>query len=225
MRHAIAAAAGVIALTIASVALASTASEREYKRGYADCMAGRWDENQHGESYKKGCRAAEDKRNAGGSAATTSAASGSPDVMLDKCRARAAAAYKADSGMINVKYEGQRVDGTHAVNGSIEGRDPAATFQCSFNRSGAKIVKFTRVGSAASSAQQGDSVPSKDKQACLRAVKKQTQNSKLVVLGTESSEANNSVTIGVGSNRAPWRCLVKRGVVADVTSLTDEGKL
>ena len=33
---------------IAVGASASTASQREYKRGYADCKAGRWDENQHG---------------------------------------------------------------------------------------------------------------------------------------------------------------------------------
>jgi hypothetical protein len=45
------------------------------------------------------------------------------------------------------------------------------------------------------------------------------------VLSVETSEANNSVTIGVGPKRAPWRCLVKRGIVADVMSLTDEGKL
>jgi hypothetical protein len=41
-------------------AVASTASEREYQRGYNDCSQGRYDQNQHGESYKKGCRAAED---------------------------------------------------------------------------------------------------------------------------------------------------------------------
>jgi hypothetical protein len=41
-------------------ALASTASEREYQRGYNDCSQGRYDQNQHGESYKRGCRAAED---------------------------------------------------------------------------------------------------------------------------------------------------------------------
>jgi len=44
----------------APAALASTASEREYQRGYNDCSQGRYDQNQHGESYKKGCRAAED---------------------------------------------------------------------------------------------------------------------------------------------------------------------
>jgi hypothetical protein len=34
-------------------AVASTASEREYQRGYNDCSQGRYDQNQHGESYKR----------------------------------------------------------------------------------------------------------------------------------------------------------------------------
>jgi len=52
-----------VAILIAAAApavLASTASEREYKRGYNDCSHGRYDQDRHGESYKKGCRAAED---------------------------------------------------------------------------------------------------------------------------------------------------------------------
>jgi hypothetical protein len=44
----------------APAAFGSTASEREYQRGYNDCSQGRYDQNQHGESYKRGCRAAED---------------------------------------------------------------------------------------------------------------------------------------------------------------------
>lgn len=47
-------------LTFAAAASASTVSEREYKRGYADCLRGEYDQNQHGSSYKRGCRAAED---------------------------------------------------------------------------------------------------------------------------------------------------------------------
>jgi hypothetical protein len=74
-------------------------------------------------------------------------------------------------------------------------------------------------------AQSSDDVPARDKQACLRAVKKTTHNTKAVILGTESSEANNTVTVGVGPQKAPWRCLVKRGKVADVESQTDEGRL
>jgi hypothetical protein len=147
MKNNIVAVISVFALTmIAAGASASTASQREYKRGYADCKAGRWDENQHGESYKSGCRAAEDQR------AGTGAGAG-------------AATKPADGGLRG------------------------------------------------------------DKTACLLAVKRKTNNPKVVVLSVETSEANNSVTIVVGPNRAPWRCLVKRGIVADVMSLTDEGKL
>jgi hypothetical protein len=50
----------VLIATAAPIALASTASEREYQRGYNDCSQGRYDQDQHGESYKRGCRAAED---------------------------------------------------------------------------------------------------------------------------------------------------------------------
>ncbi|MBG0796124.1 hypothetical protein IYX23_00135 [Methylocystis sp. L43] len=153
MKNNIVAFISVIALTmIAAGASASTASQREYKRGYADCKAGRWDENQHGESYKKGCRAAEDQRAGTGASAATEAGAG-------------AATKPADGGLRG------------------------------------------------------------DKTACLLAVKRKTNNPKVVVLSVETSEANNTVTIGVGPDRAPWRCLVKRGIVADVMSLTDEGKL
>jgi hypothetical protein len=46
-----------------------------------------------------------------------------------------------------------------------------------------------------------------------------------VLLNNEFSEANNAVIVGVGPQKAKWRCLVKNGVVAEVTSLTDEGAL
>lgn len=156
MTHKVTPLVAILVLTVATGAAASTASQREYKRGYADCAAGRWDENQHGESYKKGCRAAEDKRDAGAAAATE----GAP---------------------------------------AKPAQTPAPLMDAS--------------------------VPGKDKQACVRAVKKQTQNPKVVVIGAASSEANNVVTLGVGPQRAPWRCLVKRGVVAEVMSQTDEGAL
>ena len=52
-------------LTAAAPAgFASSASEREYQRGYNDCLHGRYDQDRHGESYKKGCRAAEDGQKA-----------------------------------------------------------------------------------------------------------------------------------------------------------------
>ena len=50
----------VLITAAAPAALASSASEREYQRGYNDCSQGRYDQDRHGESYKKGCRAAEE---------------------------------------------------------------------------------------------------------------------------------------------------------------------
>jgi hypothetical protein len=70
-----------------------------------------------------------------------------------------------------------------------------------------------------------DDVPKRDKQACLKAVKRKTHNPKAVVMDAVSSEANNTVTVGVGAEKAPWRCLVKGGKVADVMSQTNEGGL
>lgn len=70
-----------------------------------------------------------------------------------------------------------------------------------------------------------DPIPSRDRTACLNAVRKTTNNPQVVVLETVASEANNTVKVGVGPDRAPWRCLVKRGVVGDVMSLTNEGRL
>ncbi|MFO1131319.1 MAG: hypothetical protein U1E16_04855 [Hyphomicrobiales bacterium] len=44
----------------------------------------------------------------------------------------------------------------------------------------------------------------------------------VTVLDATSSEANNMVTLGVGPDKAKWKCLVKNGIV-EVMSLTDEG--
>ena len=67
--------------------------------------------------------------------------------------------------------------------------------------------------------------PSQDQQACLAAVSNKANNGEVTVLDTNSSEANNTVIVGVGAEKAKWRCLVKSGRVAEVMSLTDEGGL
>jgi hypothetical protein len=66
--------------------------------------------------------------------------------------------------------------------------------------------------------------PASDESVCLTAVGNQTGNS-VVVLESVTSEANNMVTIGVGPDRARWRCLVNGGTVVEVMSMTDEGAL
>jgi hypothetical protein len=79
----------------------------------------------------------------------------------------------------------------------------------------------------ASAAAPGDNsrVVSKDEQACLLAVTRESNNGDVVTLSVETSEANNLVMVGVGAQRAPWKCLVKNGKVQEVTSQTDEGAL
>jgi len=69
-------------------------------------------------------------------------------------------------------------------------------------------------------------MPTPDEQACLQAVNAKTNNPDVVLLtGTETSEANTAVYIGVGPQHAKWRCLVSKGRVAEVMSMTNEGKM
>ena len=77
----------------------------------------------------------------------------------------------------------------------------------------------------AADAKVAPGTPSKDEQACLQAVSTKTNNGDVTTLSVEPSEANTLVMVGVGPNRAPWKCLVSGGVVAEVSSMTDEGNL
>lgn len=78
---------------------------------------------------------------------------------------------------------------------------------------------------AAADANVVPGTPSKDEQACLQAVSTETNNGDVVTISVETSEANTIVMVGVGPNRAPWKCLASGGVVAEVMSMTDEGAL
>jgi len=71
-----------------------------------------------------------------------SAQQATQDHMLTSCRNYASKHLNISAGIINVKYEGQRTDGTHAVNGDAE-TNPPMTFQCSFGPGGKKIVNWT----------------------------------------------------------------------------------
>ncbi len=57
-----------------------------------------------------------------------------------------------------------------------------------------------------------------DEQACLSAVAAQTGNS-VSIISSEFSEANTIVMVGVGPDRAPWKCLSNGGRVAEVMSM------
>lgn len=159
----------------------------------------------------------------GVAAAVAPAAAETPELMMAKCRAKAHEALRVRMPDIDTKYEGQRVDGTHAVNGTATTAAGDRTFQCSFNRAGSKIVRFVVNEAAPPPASSG--MPSRNEQACLQAVSRTTGNGDVVLLRSETSEANDLVVVGVGPKRAPWRCLVSKGVVAEVTSMVDEGRL
>lgn len=49
--------------------------------------------------------------------------------------------------------------------------------------------------------------PNAAEQACLASVSRTANNGDVVLLGSEFSEAGTSVRVGVGENRAPWKCI------------------
>lgn len=63
-----------------------------------------------------------------------------------------------------------------------------------------------------------------DADACVAALAQQIHTS-INVLSSEFSEANTLVMLGVGPRNAPYKCLSSHGVVAEITSMTDEGAL
>ena len=69
-------------------------------------------------------------------------AQANPDAMMATCRDRAAHVFHTRLPNVDTKYEGQRTDGSHAVNGTVFLRNAEETFQCSFNADGSKITQF-----------------------------------------------------------------------------------
>ena len=64
--------------------------------------------------------------------------------MKTTCRERAAKVFGVPAATVEVKYEGQRIDKTHAVNGSALVRGESVTFQCSFAPKEERIATFVR---------------------------------------------------------------------------------
>lgn len=71
-----------------------------------------------------------------------SAEQGTPASMKYGCTGYAAAKFSTASGSIEVKYEGQRTDETHAVNGTYNGPEGTRTFQCNYDRSATRMTKL-----------------------------------------------------------------------------------
>jgi hypothetical protein len=81
-------------------------------------------------------------------------------------------------------------------------------------------------GGAMAGSQSSSDVSDAAQQACLSAVSNETNEGDVAVLSTEFSEANSLVMVGVGAQRAPWRCLVSNdGAVQEVSFSGSEGAL
>lgn len=83
----------------------------------------------------------------------------SPDYMIEDCRNNGQIFYQDFDARTETKYEGQRVDGTHAVNGSIYLENRRSDFQCSYNRNGDMMVDFRADGQSWPAFVRGDGSP------------------------------------------------------------------
>jgi hypothetical protein len=71
-----------------------------------------------------------------------------------------------------------------------------------------------------------DTTPTLAVQGCLRDVSTTTNNGQVTVIEAFPSEAGTEVTVGVGPELAPWRCIgYSDGTTAGIMSMVDEGAL
>ena len=69
-------------------------------------------------------------------------------------------------------------------------------------------------------------MPTSAERACLRDVTVQTNNPDVLLLDSTFSQAGTEVIVGVGEQRARWRCIAySDGTAAGIMSLTNEGLL
>jgi len=69
-------------------------------------------------------------------------------------------------------------------------------------------------------------MPTPAEQACLRDVTRTTNNPDVVLLDSSFSQAGTEVIVGVGPQRARWRCIAySDGTTAGIMSMTDEGAM
>lgn len=74
--------------------------------------------------------------------ATGTALAQSPEYMIEDCRHASQQFYLDYEATTEAKYEGQRTNGTHAVNGTIYLETRSADFSCSYNAAGDALVRF-----------------------------------------------------------------------------------
>lgn len=79
---------------------------------------------------------------------------------------------------------------------------------------------------AATTAPPSQRMPTPAEQACLRDVTAETNNPDVVLLESSHSDQGTEVIVGVGPQRAPWRCIAYAdGTTGGILSLADEGAM
>ncbi len=76
----------------------------------------------------------------------SSAMAASPDYMMEDCKNSSQVFFQDYEARSEVKYEGQRTDGTPVVNGTIDLETRSEDFQCSYNTAGDTLVGFHAEG-------------------------------------------------------------------------------
>lgn len=70
----------------------------------------------------------------------------SREYMINECSSAAQTYFRDFTARTEMRYNGQRVDGTHAINGRIYLETRFEDFACSYDRNGTKIVAFFAEG-------------------------------------------------------------------------------
>jgi hypothetical protein len=70
----------------------------------------------------------------------------SPEYMVEDCTIASQGFFQDFQARSDAKYEGQRTDGTHAVNGTIHLENRSEDYQCSYNAAGDTMVDFYTQG-------------------------------------------------------------------------------
>lgn len=75
-----------------------------------------------------------------------SAVAQSPGYMMEDCKNSSQIFFQDFEARSEAKYDGQRTDGTHAVNGTIYLENRSEYFSCSYNAKGNTLVEFFAEG-------------------------------------------------------------------------------
>jgi len=76
----------------------------------------------------------------------TPAMAASPEWMAEDCMVAAQSFFQDFEAKTEMKYEGQRTDGTHAMNGTIYLETRSDDIQCSYDSAGTTMVDFFAEG-------------------------------------------------------------------------------